>query len=140
MRGEIISPVAAQPQATEPSVEIYDDGRLHIEYQGFYVECAGQPFYDLARKEFFLLACLARHAGRVVSHDTLWAAAWSDVQPVNHRTMRAHIVTLRRKLAPFGIEIISVIHFGYRLHTATPSVLTATQTPEALPHISLSSI
>lgn len=140
MLGEIISPVAVQKQATEPSAEVYDDGRLHIEYQGFYVECAGQPFYDLARKEFFLLVCLARHAGRVVSHDRLWAAAWPDVQPVNHRTMRAHIVTLRRKLAPFGIEIVSVIHLGYRLLTAAPSVLTAPQTPEVLPHTSLSSI
>jgi DNA-binding response OmpR family regulator len=107
------------------SSEVYDDGRLHIEYQGFYVECGGQPFYGLARKELLLLACLARHAGRIVSYETLWTAAWPQTtEPVKPRTLRVHIGTLRQKLAPFGIEIVSVIHLGYRLLTAQPAPQT----------------
>jgi DNA-binding response OmpR family regulator len=111
--------------AAESNGEVYDDGRLHIEYQGFYVECGGQPFYDLARKELLLLTCLARHAGRVVSYETLWTAAWPKVkEPVKPRTLRVHIGTLRQKLAPFGIEIVSVVHLGYRLLTAQPAPQT----------------
>jgi DNA-binding response OmpR family regulator len=138
MLGENIAPNAEPQAVNESKAEVYDDGRLHIEFQGFYVECAGRPFYDLARKEFFLLACLARHAGRVVSHDTLWAAAWPEVQPVNPHTLRVHVGTLRRKLTPFGIEIASVIHLGYRLITAQQNNLTELPGSTAVSEPSLS--
>ena len=115
MRGEVAWP--AEPGAGRDSHtnEVYDDGVLRIEYAGFYVECAGRPQYDLARKEFLLLACLARQAGSVVTHESLWAAAWGTNPALNTLTLRVHIATLRRKLAPFGIEISSVVHVGYRL-------------------------
>ncbi len=138
MLGENIAPNPVPQVANESKAEVYDDGRLHIEFQGFYVECAGRPFYDLARKEFFLLACLARHAGRVVSHDTLWAAAWPDAEPINPHTLRVHVGTLRRKLTPFGIEIASVVHLGYRLITAQQHELSESKGSIALPEPSLS--
>ena len=103
------------PNHTAPRGEVYDDGRLHIEYDGYYVECAGQPVYDLTRKEFLLLARLARDAGRTVSHEQLWAAVWSGDKVFNHSTFRVHIANLRRKLAPYGVEIAAVVHVGYRL-------------------------
>ena len=98
-----------------PRSEVYDDGRLRIEYDGYYVECAGQPIYDLTRKEFLVLARLARDAGRVVSHEQLWTFVWGTDQEFNHRTMRVHVANLRRKLAPYGVEITVVVHIGYRL-------------------------
>lgn len=100
---------------TAPRAEVYDDGRLHLEYDGYYVECAGQPIYDLTRKEFLVLARLARAAGRVVSHAELWACVWGADQAFKHRTLRVHVANLRRKLAPYGIEIAVVVHLGYRL-------------------------
>ncbi len=100
---------------TAPRSEVYDDGRLHIEYGGYYVECAGHPIYDLTRKEFLVLARLARDAGRVVSHEQLWTFVWGADQAFNHRTMRVHVANLRRKLAPYGVEITVVVHIGYRL-------------------------
>lgn len=106
----------AESSQRPESLEIYDDGLLRIEYAGFYVECAGQPQYALARKEYLLLACLARHAGRVVSHEVLWAAAWDTGKALNSHTLRVHITTLRRKLAPYGVEIAAVVHVGYRLN------------------------
>lgn len=118
MRGEVAIPAETERAArrvVQPN-EVYDDGLLRIEYAGFYVECAGQPQYDLARKEFLLLAALARHAGRVVPHESLWAAAWGAGAALNTHTLRVHIATLRRKLAPFGIEISAVVHVGYRLN------------------------
>jgi two-component system response regulator MprA len=116
MRGEIIMPAGPASPPDSHSDEVYDDGLLRIEYAGFYVECAGQPHYALARKEFFILACLARNAGRIVTHATLWSAAWSPGKELNAHTLRVHIATLRRKLAPFGVDIHSVVHFGYRLN------------------------
>jgi DNA-binding response OmpR family regulator len=114
MLGEGALPAKQAATQELPVSEIYDDGLLRIEYAGYYVECAGQPQYELARKEFLLLACLARNAGRVVTHAVLWAAAWGPDQHLNTHTLRVHIATLRRKVAP--IEITSVVSVGYRLN------------------------
>ena len=116
MRGEVALPAELVARRDSHTDEVYDDGLLRIEYDGFYVECAGRPQYGLARKEFFLLACLARNAGRVVPHESLWAAAWGSDHALNSHTLRVHIATLRRKLVPFGIEISSVVYVGYRLN------------------------
>ena len=60
----------------------------------------GKPLYDLTRKEFLLLARLARDAGRTVSHEQLWAFVWGNDKTFNHSTFRVHVANLRRKLAP----------------------------------------
>ncbi|MFN0122450.1 MAG: helix-turn-helix domain-containing protein [Blastocatellia bacterium] len=101
------------PPANE--TDIYDDGQLHIEYSGYYVSSAGQPLYDLTRNEFLLLARLARCSGRVVTHESLWNAVWSENEPVKRHLLRVHMVSLRRKLAPHGIEVAAVFRCGYRL-------------------------
>lgn len=109
------------PLTSSPSAEddVYDDGYLRIEHQRFYVTFAGRPFYDLARKEFFILSCLARHFGRAVRAEEVWQAAWGDGLTTNPHTLRVHVATLRRKLAPYGVDILAVVHVGYRLVHAT---------------------
>lgn len=62
-----------------------------------------------------MLSCLARGAGRPVAHSAVWEYAWGIDNEFNCKTFRVCISTLRRKLAPYGLEIIKVVHFGYRL-------------------------
>jgi two-component system, OmpR family, alkaline phosphatase synthesis response regulator PhoP len=110
------APFASSPSSEE---DVYDDGYLRIEHQRFYVAFAGRPFYDLARKEFFILSRLARHFGRAVRAEEVWQAAWGEGLTANPHTLRVHVATLRRKLAPYGVDILAVVHVGYRLVHAT---------------------
>lgn len=94
---------------------IYDDGYLRVEHDKFYVACAGKPLYNLTRKEFLILSRLAREAGRPVTKQEIWGFAWRGAAAFNHETLRVHIASLRRKLSPFELDIIAVVHVGYRL-------------------------
>ena len=94
---------------------IYDDGFLRVEHESFYVSCGGQPLYHLSRREFLILSRLARGAGRPVTKEQIWAFVWGDEATFNASNFRVHIANLRRKLAPFGLDIIAMVHVGYRL-------------------------
>lgn len=100
-----------------PSVEedVYDDGYLRVEHRNVYVTCAGEPLRNLTRKEFFLLSRLVRGEGRPVAHSELWEYGWGEGAEFNRRTFRVCVSNLRHKLEPYGIEIISQVHFGYRI-------------------------
>src|SRR5262245_4209503 len=96
---------------------VYDDGYLRVEHNKFFVACAGRPLYNLTRKEFLILSRLAREAGRPVTKQDLWGSAWKGAAEFNHNTFRVQISSLRRKLSPFGLDIVAMVHVGYRLVT-----------------------
>lgn len=121
------APIAPHPT---PEEDVYDDGYLRVEHQRFYVTFAGRPLYDLTRKEFFILSRLARQFGRAVRSEEVWQAAWGDGVAANLQTLRVHVATLRRKLAPFGLDVPAVVHTGYRLIRSTPPVPLAAGTAE----------
>ena len=73
----------------------------------------------LTRKEYELLACLARHAGQVVSHRQLLVAGWGG-SVADTQFVRVYIGQLRQKLeadpsAP--MLILTEPGIGYRLAT-----------------------
>lgn len=108
--------------ASGPAVDVYDDGYLHVEHARHYVVCGGEPVFHLSRKEFLILSRLVRDPGRPVTHLELWDYAWGDGKEFNNGTFRTHICNLRRKLAPYGIDIVPIIHVGYRFsHAAAPA-------------------
>lgn len=53
---------------------------------------------DLTRREYRLLACLLRGAGRIHSRTQLLDAAWGDDSTSTDRTVDTHVKTLRAKL------------------------------------------
>lgn len=57
----------------------------------------GQPL-DLTRREYQLLACLLRGAGRIHSRDSLLDTVWGQDSDSTDRTVDTHIKTLRAKL------------------------------------------
>lgn len=95
----------------------YDDGYLRVEHDNFYVACAGRPLYNLTRKEFLILSRLVRALGRPVTKQEIWGFAWRGDSEFNKDTLRVHVASLRRKLSPFGLDIVAVVHVGYRLMT-----------------------
>jgi DNA-binding response OmpR family regulator len=117
MELESTIPVQLQQRAqiTGPeNADIYDDGFLHIEHDNYYISCAGETI-KLRRTEFLIISRLARNAERIVSAEDLWGHAWNGKKALNPLSLYAYIYTLRRKLAPYGIEIETLVHVGYRL-------------------------
>jgi len=68
----------------------------------------------LARKEFDLLAALARREGAVVDRAALLDEVWGGPGPGLERTLEAHVATLRAKLGrPDAVRTVRGV--GYRL-------------------------
>ena len=72
----------------------------------------------LTRKEYDVLAQLAHHAGRVVLHDRILAAAWRGEEDARIEYLRIVVRNLRQKLeapGPVGSLIANELGVGYRL-------------------------
>jgi two-component system alkaline phosphatase synthesis response regulator PhoP len=68
---------------------------------------------NLTPLEFKLLAYFARNEGVVLSREQILAAVWGQNVHVFDRTVDTHVSALRRKLAPCGKYIRSVLGSGY---------------------------
>lgn len=78
----------------------------------------GNVDLHLTRKEYDVLAILARHLGRVVTHDRVLAAAWGGDEDPRIEYLRIIIRNLRQKLeapGPVGSVISNELGVGYRL-------------------------
>lgn len=94
--------------------EVYDDGYLRIEHSNYYVACGGRVL-ALPLKEFLIISRLARNAERIVPVEDIWRHAWGDSSEFNSESLHVHIYRLRRKLAPYGLQIETMVNVGYRL-------------------------
>jgi DNA-binding response OmpR family regulator len=107
--------IHAEPgHAHEAAADVYDDGRLRVEHDNYFVSCGGEVL-RFRRAEFLLLSRLARNAPRVVRAEELWRHAWGDRKPYNAESLHVHVYRLRGKLAPFGVRIETMVNVGYRL-------------------------
>ncbi|WP_267382283.1 MULTISPECIES: response regulator transcription factor [unclassified Sphingomonas] len=74
----------------------------------------------LTRKEHDVLAILARHIGRVVTHERIIAAAWAGEEDPCIECLRIVVRNLRQKLEPagqVGSVIANELGVGYRLRS-----------------------
>jgi DNA-binding response OmpR family regulator len=69
---------------------------------------------SLTRKEYDLLAALARRPGSVVTRDELLADVWQTTWAGNPHTVEVHVAALRAKLGDPGL-VQTVRGVGYRL-------------------------
>jgi DNA-binding response OmpR family regulator len=106
--------IQADTMREQEAVDVYDDGHLRVEHDDYYVSCEGQPL-RFRRAEFLLLSRLARNAERVVKAEELWSHAWGGGKPYNAESLHVHVYRLRAKLAPFGVQIETMVNVGYRL-------------------------
>jgi DNA-binding response OmpR family regulator len=68
----------------------------------------------LSRKEFAVLALLARAGGAVCTRERIVAAVWGRTWPGANRTLDVHVATLRTKLGRPDL-VTTVRGVGYRL-------------------------
>jgi DNA-binding response OmpR family regulator len=92
---------------------VYEDERLQIYFEDVRVICDGVEA-KFTRKEFALLASLARHPGRVATRQQLLDDVWGHEYYGDTRTLDVHIRRLRQKLGPCCDCIETVVGVGYR--------------------------
>jgi DNA-binding response OmpR family regulator len=111
---ELIARVrAVLRRADETATAVYEDERLQISFDEMQVTCEGESV-KLTRKEFGLLAALARRPGRVATRNQLLDEVWGQQYYSDTRTLDVHIRRLRSKLGPCGECVETVIGVGYR--------------------------
>jgi two-component system, OmpR family, phosphate regulon response regulator PhoB len=97
----------------EGTSELYDDGRLTIDYDDVRASCRGDAV-KLTNKEFSLLSALAKKRGRVITRQQLLDRVWGYSYYGDARTLDVHIRRLRQKLGGCGDCIETVVGVGYR--------------------------
>ncbi|MCL2502174.1 MAG: response regulator transcription factor [Bacteroidales bacterium] len=68
---------------------------------------------DLTKKEFEMLLLFMRHSGKVFSREEILHHVWSDQVCVTDRTIDVHINRLRKKIEPYGDNIVTRSGYGY---------------------------
>ena len=112
-------------RADEGAGEVYNDGRLTIDFDDVRASC-DQISIKLTIKEFSLLTTLAKKRGRVVTRQQLLDQVWGYSYYGDARTLDVHIRRLRQKLGACGDCIETVVGVGYRFvgcssNSATPT-------------------
>jgi DNA-binding response OmpR family regulator len=100
-------------RAEEAAAAHYEDARLRVHFEEMHVRCDGSEV-RLTRKEFALLAALARRPGRVATRHQLLDDVWGQQYYGDTRTLDVHIRRLRAKLGGCGESIETVVGVGYR--------------------------
>ena len=104
------------PARMAPS-EPYVRGDLTIDYVQRMVSVAGEPV-RLTAIEYEFLRELSVHAGRVLTHQHLLQRVWGKTEPQAPRTIRTHLMRLRRKLGEDADDpqyIFAEPRVGYRM-------------------------
>jgi two-component system OmpR family response regulator len=96
----------AQAHGVAPSLD--GDGLLHHR----------DHWVSLSPVEQALAAALLDRFGAVVARDTLAGRAWPE-DPPTRNALDVHVLRLRRRIAPLGLEIRTVRARGYLLQTAS---------------------
>jgi len=121
---ELIARVKALLRRTGPRTSDVSRDDAPVEAAGIVLDEAahiarfGETEIDLTPREFELLACLMRHAGKVLSREHLLKEAWGWQYVVETKTVDTHIKRLRDKLAAAGVDpaaVETVRGYGYRL-------------------------
>lgn len=103
--------------SSETTPRIVRRGDLSIDLDRRVV-CRGDEELHLTRKEHEVLGVLARHIGRVVTHERVLAACWGAEEEPRVEYLRIVIRNLRQKLetpGPVGSVIANELGVGYRL-------------------------
>jgi DNA-binding response OmpR family regulator len=99
-----------------------DDGDAPITVRDLIIDPASYTakvrgdIVELRPREFQLLVCLARRAGRVVTREQLLSEVWDLHWDSSTKTVDMHVMALRRKIGD-AIEITSVRGVGFRLES-----------------------
>jgi DNA-binding response OmpR family regulator len=111
---EVVARVrAVLRRSDDAAAAVYEDEKLHVSFEDMHVSCEGAEI-KLTRKEFALLAALARRPGKVATRQQILDDVWGHEYYGDTRTLDVHIRRLRQKLGICGDSIETVVGVGYR--------------------------
>jgi two-component system, OmpR family, alkaline phosphatase synthesis response regulator PhoP len=114
----IKSSLRKKAEKTKDTVEADDilaHGEITLNRSHHRVSVSGKEVF-FPKKEFEVLAYLIRHAGKVVTRESLLSAVWGVDVFVVDRTVDVHIRKIREKLGECAAYIDTIKGVGYRLN------------------------
>jgi DNA-binding response OmpR family regulator len=99
---------------SKTQADVYDDSCLHLEYKRYFVSVKANAL-ALTRTEFRVLSRLVKGINCIVAFEDLWEHAWGPNKSFNLKSIHVFVSRVRRKLAPFGVRVDSVVGVGYIL-------------------------
>lgn len=111
---------AEKRRKLKKAASVYDDGYLRVEHKNYYAAIGGERL-KLARADFRLISVLTQNPDQHVPAKVIWRHLWTEPKPLNTKSLRVFICGIRRRLAPYGIRIESIMNVGYRLLSAKSS-------------------
>lgn len=107
-------------KAENVAESVYDDGYLRVEHQNYYAAIGGERL-KLARADFRFISVLTQNPHCYVPTEIIWRHLWTESKPLNTKSLRVIICGIRRRLAPYGISVESMMNVGYRLSSVENS-------------------
>jgi DNA-binding response OmpR family regulator len=104
-----VARLASRSETQQPGPQVDGDGLLR--YRGRWVA--------LSPVESALAITLVDRFGAVVGRDTLARRAWPEGTPTRN-ALDVHMLRLRRRIAPLGVEVRTVRSRGYLMQAAQP--------------------
>lgn len=101
--------------AVEPAPALRDS----VSYKGLVLSARNRTCtvdgkeVKMPKKEFEILLLLLSHRGQVFSRDELLRKIWTDEVVVLDRVVDVNITRIRRKLGPYGRNIVTRSGYGY---------------------------
>ena len=87
-------------------------GTLELDTKRIKASIDGQEI-PLTKKEFEILKLLLENRGNVFSREEILSRIWKDEAYVLDRTIDVNITRLRKKISPYGKNIVTSLGFGY---------------------------
>ena len=115
---QVVARVKAVLRRTAPSHSATPQGALLIHQtltldpQRIKVTVDGEEI-PLTKKEFEILKLLLAHKGHVFAREEILSRVWKDEVHVLDRTIDVNITRLRKKIGPYGKNIVTRLGFGY---------------------------
>ena len=101
---------AAKTAAADDNILVYEGIRLDRKMKRCTVD--NRPV-SLVKKEYEILELMVTNRGRIFSREEMLQKVWKGEVVVLERTIDVNITRLRRKLAPYGVHIVTRPGYGY---------------------------
>ena len=94
----------------ENTVLSHERLQLHVGNKKVLLDGQEIPF---TKKEFEMLKLFLENKNRVFSRDEILSHVWTDEVCVLDRTVDVNITRLRKKIGPYGKNIVTRLGYGY---------------------------
>ena len=109
---QVVARVKAVLRRTSDKEKVPENECLKYETKRIKASVDGQEV-PLTKKEFEILKLLLENKGNVFSREEILSRIWKDEVYVLDRTIDVNITRLRKKIGPYGKNIVTRLGFGY---------------------------